>query len=311
MYARVPVWASREAFLAAVDEAAACSSWRAPRRASFVRVLRVLADVADGSTGRGVQLAADTIAERAGVARRTVFRRLADAREAGLLVDVVRGRHTFRAEREAARSTTGRRVLRVATVRALTHRAGVVGTPPHGDSRRGHRTKPVLPKRARRAGRGFARTAREDRAPRSLALQRLAAGLVAAVPGLDDGRHLGALCDGLHRALGDRVTAWSVRDVVAGTERAGWAWSLEAARDGLGWFLARLRLTLAEGASSSVERAAEARRERAERAAARAAERAADEAARASATSAAATAARSSIRAAIEAARTAARYAHA
>ncbi|GAA1858879.1 hypothetical protein [Myceligenerans crystallogenes] len=302
-YARVPAWRSRETFLAAVDEVAARSSWRAPRRASFTRVLGMLAEVADGATGRGVQVSVRTIASRTGHSRGTVFRRLADARRAGLLVDVARGRHTYRGERARASLEVGRRVHRVATTRALTHRPDVVVETPPTPSGVGSSLPSVgLTKRARRAR------------PRPIAVQRLAAGLVArrGMAWADGGRHIGALCGVLESVLPD-AGAWTSQDVLGALEgrvraRGGVELGRDA-RDRLGYLRHALTEAVAAGAVPATVRAVAARSERAEVLARRRAEDA-DVAARLAATDpAAVAAARASIRASIAAARRAGRAA--
>lgn len=92
-YAQIPAWSSREQYEHAAAVAAEAARWRADRRASLLQVVEVLAAAADGTTGRSVSLAVATIAARTGLSRRTVFRRLADLRELGLMVVVDRGQH--------------------------------------------------------------------------------------------------------------------------------------------------------------------------------------------------------------------------
>lgn len=305
-YARVPAWRSRETFLAAVDEATARSSWRAPRRASFSRVLGVLAQVADGATGRGVQVSVRTIASRTGHSRGTVFRRLADAREAGLLVDVARGRHTYRAERARASLEVGRRLHRVATIRALTHRPDVVvETPPTPSGVGGSLPSVRLTKRAGRARSSAKRT---DRRPRSIAVQRLAAGLVArrGMAWADGGRHIGALCGVLEAVLPD-VGARTPQDVLGALEgrvraRGGVELGREA-RDPLAYLRHALAEAVAVGAVPASVRAAVGRAERAEVVVRRRAADAESAVRLAASDPAVVAAARASIRASIAAAR--------
>ena len=314
-YARVVAWSSSDAQLAAIDAAAAGSSWRAPRRASFVAIMRELVAVADPRTGRDVTVSAATLAQRAGVSVRTVFRRLADARTAGLLVNVARGRHTTRDERTRARETTGRRVHRFATVRALTHPADVAAeisgrvavTPTRSRRESGTRTVTSTHQRARRASTTSTRRRTTAQAPRPLAVQRHAGRLAARWPWLaPDGRqHVGAVADVLARAgLTDReavelVDTWHVttrRTPVGREARRPVAW--------LAWVLAQAR---AAGLTTAAERAAAQAEERTAREAARAARYAAEEQARATARTPAAIAARLAIRATIDGCRQASR----
>ncbi|MGN7701153.1 helix-turn-helix domain-containing protein [Cellulosimicrobium sp. 22601] len=299
-YARVVAWTSRDSQLAAIDAAAAASGWRSPRRASFVDVVRVLVDVADPTTGRDVTVSAASIGERVGVSVRTVFRRLADARAAGLLVDVVRGRHTTRDERQRAHDATGRLVHRFATVRALTHPAGVAVTPTRSRSERGISSRTTSPSARRARTTTTRRRARTTaQAPRPLALQREAAHLAARWPWLAPSgtRHVGHVVAVLQR---HDLTAHDAVELVD-------AWHTTTHRTSLGrdaaqpvaWLAWTIRQARAAGHETARERRRRDDAERTERRALRAAERAEDEQRRISGQSDAARTARMRIRQAI------------
>ncbi|WP_277512943.1 hypothetical protein [Cellulosimicrobium cellulans] len=302
-YACVVAWTSRDAQLAAIDAAAAASGWRAPRRASFVDVARVLVDVADPTNGRDVTVSAASIAARVGVSVRTVFRRLVDARTAGLLVDVVRGRHTTRDERQRAHDATGRHVHRFATVRALTHPAGVAVTPTRSRSERGISSRTTSPSARRASTTTTRRRARTTaHAPRPLAVQREAARLAARWPWLapPGTRHVGQVAAVLQR---HDLTAHDAVELVD-------TWHTTTHRTSLGrdatqpvaWLAWAIRQAQAAGHDTASERRRRDDAERAARRAARDAERAEDDRRTATATSPAAMAARTRIRQLVDAA---------
>lgn len=269
--AKVRAWHSRAAWLAEVAVRAEADG-NARAEGSRLAVARVMAAAADGATGRGVALSVETIGERAGVSERTVRRARAWLAGEGLAVEVFRGRHLTRAER-AARREAGGYGIRAASVWALSQ---VTAAHPHGVSRGGSLTSEESPKSATRGAKSKPTTTK-PRAPRGLQTQRLAAGLAREVRGLDNGTHLGALADGLTRALGSRLGSWSVADVVAATAD-GRTFAAGEARSPFGYLLARLRGALAGGALSSVERSAAGVAERTERQARQRAEREAEHA---------------------------------
>ncbi len=296
-YARVVAWTSRDAQRAAVERAATAMPWRSPRRASFLAVVLELVAVADPHTGRDVTISASTLATRTGVSVRTVFRRLADARSAGLLVDVARGRHTTRNERERAQTATGRTVRRFATVRVLTHPAGVVVTPTRSRSEPGTSSELTSPS-ARRARTNSPRRPRPAaRAPRPIHVQREAARLAAAWPWLAPAgsAHIGAVAAVLEdHALAAREVVELVDNWHAVNRRPALG---RAASQPLAWLIWALDQARAAGHTTSAERHARDATERANRASRRAVERAADSRRRVTADSAAAREARRAIRA--------------
>lgn len=276
----MPVWAGRSEWLAEVAERSGASG----RTATRLAVARVLADAADGRTGRGVALAVPTIAERAEVSERTVRNVRAWLAREGLAVEVLRGRHLTAAER-VERRAVGAYGIRTASVWALTggrHRADQ----PQTFRSVGSSGEKNSPKRAARA-RTKAKTKTTDpRAPRGLGAQRLAAEVARRVPHLGEGHHIGALVDVLVRALGAAVEDATAADVLAVAEAGGDGrpWTAATARDVLAWLASRLRAGRRRGALTAAERAATAAAEREQRAARRAAERAVEERDRASVT---------------------------
>lgn len=304
-YSRIVAWQSREAFLAAVAEVAESSPWRAPRRAGFVAVLEALAKFAEHRTGRDVAVSVEKIEKATGLSRASVFRRLADAREAGLVVTVEKGRHLYRAEREAVKAAGGR-FIRKASVRALSHAPRPVAETPTPSGVSSSESLLSFTHQARKT-----RTAKKpsttktDRKPRTLRVQRLAADVDRRLPWLTKERHVGGLCSILSSA---GVEEWTASDVVAAVdawhERHGWKTLASEATNALGWFSRALHRAIEEGA---VSRSAAARAEREAavlRAAERAREAAEDEARRVEGVaSAKAAEARSSIRGALAAAR--------
>jgi DNA-binding transcriptional ArsR family regulator len=276
-YASVAVWASREAFAEAVAEVAASSGWRSDRRRGVLAVAEVLAVAADRKTGRDVAVSVGSVARVVKVSERTVYRRLADLRDSGLLVTVETGRHLRRAERVAVRRAGGR-FIRKASTRALTHA-------PRGVELSGHLTErssvEVAPPReltkARTARKArTSKTKTQARAPRGLTVQRLAANVERRLPWITGGRHVGALCDVLTTS---GVEGWSVSDVVGAVDawhaRHGWQSLGRDAERPLAWFATALRRALAEGATSRHEAADREAEERRARKAARDAEHAA------------------------------------
>lgn len=241
-YAAVPAWTSRRAYLAAVAVLAA--RYRADRAASLHAVARVLASAAEHETGRSVELAVATIAHRSDVAERTVYRRLADLRDAGLAVVVEPGRHITRDERTRAGVRTWRRT----SSRALTVPADLAAHLP--DRRSGE----VLPsaggtKRARRAA--STTTSTTDRPARTLSVQLLAAGVAARLPYLVRHRHIGGLADVLTRA---GVHDWTPTDITTAVDawhaEHGWKTLATGASDPLAWFATALHRARRDGAKS-------------------------------------------------------------
>jgi hypothetical protein len=304
-YSTIPAWTSREAFLAAVGTVAA--PMRADRARSLVAVAEALSTYAEHRTGRDVAVAVDRVAEIAGVARRTVFRRLADLRDAGLLVTVDRGRHLDRKEREAVRAA-GRRFIRKASTRALSVPADLaphpglvetVGISPSEELTKAREARKAKPSK------------NHNRKPRTLRVQRLAAEVVQRWTFVaPEGRqHIGAVCDALTAA---GMESWTAADVVRAVdfwhETNRWNALGRDARRPVGWLRTALQRTVRDGGVSASQKAREALEASRRRQAERDAEKAADAARLAASRPEVVAASRSSIRDAIEAAKRKALY---
>jgi len=274
--ARVLAWHGRSAWLASVAERAESKPRSARTR---LAVAGVMADAADRRTGRGMGLSVATIAERAGVSERSVRVVRAWLAAEGLAVELLRGRHLTAAER-VARKASGGWGITTASMWCLTGDSAA-----HSVSRRDTAvsSKTSVTKRKRRT------KSSPNRNPRPITLQRLAARVLADVRGLDTGRHVGALADGL-AATG--AGAWTLGDVLAALSADGRAWSAADARDPLAWTLARLRRAIAGGFQPGSPRTVSDAEQRAARRTQRAAERAAEAQAAASNTGAGLAAAR-------------------
>ncbi|GED09174.1 hypothetical protein [Cellulosimicrobium cellulans] len=301
-YATVPVWQTREAFLASVEEAGA--AFRSDRRRSLRAVAEALAGYAEHRTGRDVAVSVERLARVAGVVARTVYRRLADLRDAGLLVTVDGGRHLTRAERER----TGR--FRKASTRALTHAPREVSPHPETEGLTGNLTSPSITNARTRAAKKTTSNSKTDRKPRTLRVQRLAAAVDRRLPYLTRGRHVGNLANVL-QAVG--VEEWSASDVVGAVDawhaQNGRATLATAARDSLAWFAWALREARGSGQESRTAAARAAQEAVRLRAAERAAQHAEEDARAAALDAPEVAGARLSIRETLAAAKAARTYA--
>lgn len=273
-YSPVPAWESRTLFKRAARVVSA--SWRKDRRESFLAVVDVMADAADGRTGRSVTLSVDTIALRAGVDFRRAQRRIADAHDVGLCVTVDGGSYLTGAARQRSRRVVGRFAIRKASTRALTipreladltrKRNVALPAPQGAGSLSSESATHQARKRAART------TPTPTTKPRSLRLQRLAGKLSARFPWLTRQKHIGHLCNLLERAGIDAET-WTAEDVA----RALDDWHLGHSRNSigiqstnpLGWLAWALRTALQAGAQPRAVRQAREADERAQRAAIR------------------------------------------
>lgn len=197
----IPVWGGRRRWLAAVR---ITLDSRAGRRAlarhhvaadTAIAVARADARVADHRTGRSVTTSHQTVASRIGSCAKTVQRARQLLVSLGLAVVIAVGRYLTAAERNQAQAATGRRIVRVASTRALTlaqHLVERVHLPRRGSVTPHEFSNSTVTKRARaRAG------AATGNRSRPLWLQLLAATLVSrlrhlARPGTT---HIGHLCD--------------------------------------------------------------------------------------------------------------------
>ena len=276
--ATVPAWTSRDQFNRAIEATLAASGWRADRKASFVGVAKMLADAAEHSTGRNVALSSATIAKALKISRATVFRRLADMGEHGLVHTVDRGERLPMHEVLAIREKTGRFVFRKASTRFLSvpsrmaaDLATATPSTPSGVDGSAHLS---LTHQARKRAGQASSISTTDQKPRSLPLQRLAATIDRQTPWLLKGAHPGSLADALVKAGVDE--GWSARDVIDSID--GWhaaqgrANAGAAAKNPLGWMIWALGQAIAAGAKPRKVRLVDEATARIARNAARAAE---------------------------------------
>lgn len=245
-YAPIPAWTSPAAWFDAVMDVLATPEGEELRRRAKVapdtllRVANADRAAADGTTGRGVCTAHETVAALLGMCKKTVQRARGLLETLGLAVTVVEGRYLTRAERVAAERSHGGRQIRAASVRALTmpKRAPVenVHLPRRGSANLktlypeikqtrmtarksvASRRPPALTKNP--AEKRFSSSGR----PRSLTLQRFAGQLVVRLRWLGDGRHIGQVCQMLERCRvdPDRWTVSAFIDAInRGNTRAG------------------------------------------------------------------------------------------
>jgi hypothetical protein len=244
-YAAVPAWTSGAAWFDAVMDALRTPEGEELRRRvsiapdTLLRIAHADMLAADVDTGRGVSTAHETVAEVTGVCKKTVQRARGLLEALGLAVTVVEGRYLTVAEREAAESAHGGRQIKAASVRALTMpkrwavenvhlpRRGDLGVKapdlevkPTGASARESAAPRPPAKTTGSTRRGSSRSGW----PRSIGVQRFAAGLVARMRWLADGRHIGQVCAMLERTGvdPDRWTIDAFMDALAtGNKRAG------------------------------------------------------------------------------------------
>ena len=249
-YGPVVAWTSGAAWFDALMDALSTQAGEMHRRAAHValgtllRVARADWLSADVATGRGVATAHETVAADLGMCGKTVQRARGLMEALGFSVTIEEGRYLTRAERAAARAAHGGRQVRAASLRALTlpKPAAVenVQLPRRGEGLKTSHLKKYFPTRASArkaaASRPLAKkpkytigTEPPPDAPRSVAMQRFAAGLVDGdsrdgvsrrrMPWLlnagREGRavHIGALCDVLAGA-GVDPTRWKPRELV-------------------------------------------------------------------------------------------------
>ncbi|MBD5382684.1 hypothetical protein [Clavibacter sp.] len=144
-YARVPVWTSPAAWMAAVRADVLSAEGHAARRRIDVSIRKYLAvavverRAADFKTGRSVTTSNETVARRASrLIRQNVSERVAERARAlliarGFSVTVVEGRELTVAETEAAFLWHGGYQTKAASVRALTMPRSLVSDPSTGD----------------------------------------------------------------------------------------------------------------------------------------------------------------------------------
>lgn len=224
-----------------------------------------MASFADQRTGRRVTASREVLAERAGVSVTVLKRARRVLVEFGLAREMVRGRFLRTLEQWAAEAHHGRKQIKATSVWALLSPRSVVlrttrdrlpqATPP---AQRWTRTpaatneprRPRYPqsrdhgpqsvalsfstctsvkkyKTTRASARGQDDSQEQPREPRSISLQKAAAGLIAHAPCLDTGEHIGSVCEALRDHYVD-PERWSGRDIAVAltedTRRRGWMW---------------------------------------------------------------------------------------
>ena len=281
-YGPVVAWTSGAAWFDALMDALSTQAGERYRRAAHValdtllRVARADWLSADVATGRGVATAHETVAADLGMCGKTVQRARGLMEKLGFSVTIEVGGYLSRAERAAARAAHGGHQVRAASLRALTlpkpsvvvnvqlpRRGQVLKTshlkknsPTRASTRKTAASRPLAKKPKYTIG---AEPAPD--APRSVAMQRFAAGLVDGdsqdgisrrrMPWLlDAGRkgravHIGALCDVLAVA-GVDPARWKPRELVetidAWHESQGRRTLAGGSRDPLRYFAWQLRM---------------------------------------------------------------------
>lgn len=271
--ATVAMWTSRESWLSDVrawvgspDFSVVCTSARVSiASATVVAVAGVWAGAADHGTGRNSAVTRARIAATLGCSIKTVSRAWTVLGAAGWAVEASRGHGCSSGHTAGNRPSIWHLVSRRPVGAVVEGSAGNVPLPPkagcclvspveiHSPSGRVRARKANSPSPTKTPGR------RRASAPRPLALQRLAAGLVtpgrpdergrvhsgrraALVIGLDRG-HVGAICDAITSA-GLDAEAWTPKLLASALETdmnaRGWSWPDRIERPGA--FLAsRLR----------------------------------------------------------------------
>lgn len=224
-----------------------------------------MASFADLRTGRRVTASREVLAERAGVSLTVLKRARRILAELGLAREMVRGRFLRTLEQWAAEAHHGRKQVKATSVWALvspkvvvlrsTHdhtatapsparrytKAAPTAGEPHRspypqDASRGPQsvalsfgtcTSVKKYKTTRASARRLDNSHKQPREPRSISLQKAAAGLIAHAPCLDTSEHIGAVCEALRDHCVD-PERWSGRDIAAAltedTRRRGWIW---------------------------------------------------------------------------------------
>lgn len=247
------MWTSRESWLTALGSWAADEAVFAAERQrvgvaitapTLCAVAEVMAEHADHATGRHVAIARATIAERVGCDVRTVTAAWRLLRTTGWAVEAQRGHGS------PGTPAVGRRpsVYHLTPRRAPAPARSAVQhfhLPPSGGFKSltpvGNNSLSTHPCRQKFTPNHKRRRSRAE--PRPLALQRLAAELVANSHGL--GRvHIGAICDAL-TAAEVNPQEWTARALIQALNtdmvRRGWNWP-DQINNPAGFLLSRLRL---------------------------------------------------------------------
>ncbi len=244
--ATTPMWTSRPSWLTEIAawtesaRGAAVLAERNLRPALLLRVAEAMAEYADHATGRHCAATNATIATAARCSPRTVTTVRIVLREAGLAVEVRRGTGSTATPHNRRRPSVWHLISRAQPV----DNAPVCDLPPSLCDWRcsyvGKRSPSVRPRTPRQNP--SKHRPKNQRAPRPLHLQRIAAGIVAGGSGLD-AAHPGQICEALARS-GLDLTAWSAPQILralnADMRKMGWTWPDHIERPGA--FLAsRLR----------------------------------------------------------------------
>jgi hypothetical protein len=236
-YSEVVAWTSGAAWFDALMDCLATPHGEECRRlakvaaGTLLRVARADWLSADVATGRGVSTAHETVAAELGMSGKTVQRARELLETLGFSVTITVGRYLTRSERMAAHQVHGGRQYRAASLRALTlpkkqpvenvqlpsPREGKSLSPVVKSSpTRAHARRPVAALPNQRSMTNKRRG--HDRNPRPLADQRLAAELVARLPWLDKGRHVGTVSLFLHR-LGVTGQEWTAHGLLSAVDQ--------------------------------------------------------------------------------------------
>ncbi len=302
-YGPLPAWHSGAAWFDALLDALATTAGEKRRRHAKVardtllRVARADWLAADAATGRNLATAHGTVAGQLGMSAKTVQRARGLMEALGFAATVSPGRYLTEAERTAAAAAHGGRQIRAASTRALTMPAPVenVHLPRRGDlprSSSSHRYSPTRDHaRNATASRPRAQTKKKTRdgsggpvastMPRPLSMQRLGAQLVARMPWLGRGRHIGQLLRMLDRVgiEPDQWTAAALMEVIEQGNRAAGLRVVDpgAQRDPIAYLGWLIRRAIDPAEATPRQLADDARTERETRRAEYAAAHAADE----------------------------------
>lgn len=237
------VWTSRAGWLAAVErwaagpvefEAARSEAGAAVAARTVVAVATAMAEAADWDDGQHCAITRERIAATVGCGLRTVTSAWAVLRASGWVLEARRGH---------GGPTTPACGRRPSIYHLISRRSPAVDNqpichlPPSGGVKSSSPVGLYSPRaRAARAGkvRSTRGRGRGRCAPRPLALQRLAAGIVARSHGLGSG-HIGAVCDAID-AVGIDPAVWTARTVTdrlnADMSATGWGWPDRIERPG-------------------------------------------------------------------------------
>lgn len=253
-----PMWTSRRGWLAGLTAWTETTAGRAAlernklRAPLLLRVAEVLAAHADHGTGRHCAATNATVARAARCSPRTVTTVRATLREADLAVEIRRGTGSAMTPHCRRRPSVWHLVSRQVPV----DKTRVCHLPPSlCDWRLSHlgNTSPSVRARPPQMKSSPRQNGQRRNAPRPLALQMLAAQLVAGSVGLNT-VHPGHICDALTRsglALGTWTAPRILRSLNADMRATGWSWPDHIARPGA--FLASRLQRLAQAPPASTE----------------------------------------------------------